>query len=130
VSGIKHFRSRLEGRPFQLWTDHKPLIFALHRVSPPTSGRQQCHLAFIFEYTNQLRYLPGTTNVVADALSCPAAAAAGVEWVCAAIADKSPLDLKDMALRQILCPQVQALHSSQGLLIITQKVGDLDLIGD
>jgi hypothetical protein len=57
---------------------------------------------------------------------CPA----GVEWVCAAIADKSPLDLKDMALRQILCPQVQALRSSPGLRIITQKVGDLDLIGD
>ncbi len=33
VSGIKHFRSWLEGRPFQLWTDHKPLIFALNRVS-------------------------------------------------------------------------------------------------
>jgi cleavage and polyadenylation specificity factor subunit 1 len=32
VLGIKHFRSRLEGRPFQLWTDHKSLIFALHRV--------------------------------------------------------------------------------------------------
>jgi predicted membrane-bound mannosyltransferase len=32
VYGIKHFRSRLEGRPFQLWTDHKPLIFALNRV--------------------------------------------------------------------------------------------------
>jgi hypothetical protein len=47
VSGIKHFCSRLEGCPFQLWTDHKPLIFALHRVSPPTSGRQQRHLAFI-----------------------------------------------------------------------------------
>ena len=29
VSGIMHFRSQLEGRPFQLWTDHKPLIFAL-----------------------------------------------------------------------------------------------------
>ncbi len=129
MSGIKHFRSRLEGRPFQLWTDHKPLIFALHRVSPPTSGRQQRHLAFISEYTNQLKYLPGTFNVVADALSRPASAA-GVEWVCAAIADKSPLDLKDMALRQILCPQVQALRSSPGLFIITRKVGDLDLIGD
>jgi hypothetical protein len=102
VSGIKHFRSRLEGRPFQLWTDHKPLIFALHRVSPPTSGHQQHHLDFISEYTNQLKYLPGMSNVVADALSRPAAAAAEVEWVCAAIADKSPLDLKDMALRQIL----------------------------
>jgi hypothetical protein len=35
-----------------------------------------------------------------------------------------------MALCQILCPQVQALHSSPGLRIITQKVGDLDLIGN
>ncbi len=35
---------------------------------PPTSGRQQRHLAFISEYTNQLKYLPGTFNVVADAL--------------------------------------------------------------
>jgi hypothetical protein len=132
VSGIKHFRSWLEGRPFQLWMDHKPLIFALHRVSPPTSGRQQRHLAFISEYTNQVVYLPGTSNVMADALSRPAAAAAAArfEWVCAAIADKSPLDLKDMALRQILCPQVQALRSSPRLRIITQKVGDLDLIGD
>jgi hypothetical protein len=122
VSGIKHFRSQLEGRPFQLWTDHKSLIFALHRVSPPTSGRQQRHLAFISEYTNQLVYLPVTSNVVADALSHPAAvAAAGVEWVCAAITDKSPLDLKDMALRQILCPQLQALRSNPGLHIITRR---------
>ncbi len=77
VSGIKHFRSRLEGGPFQLWTDHKPLIFALNRVSPPTSGRQQRHLAFISEYTKQLVYVPGKANVVADMLSRPAAAAAG-----------------------------------------------------
>jgi hypothetical protein len=62
VSGIKHFCSRLEGRPFQLWTDHKPLIFALNRVSPPTSGRQQRHLAFISEYTNQLVYVPGRST--------------------------------------------------------------------
>jgi hypothetical protein len=35
-----------------------------------------------------------------------------------------------MALCQILCPQIQALRSSPGLRIITQKVGDLHLIGD
>ncbi len=68
--------------------------------------------------------------MVADTLSRPAAAAAGAEWVCAAIADKVPLDLKDMALRQILCPQVQALRATPGLRIITQKVGDIDLLGD
>ena len=93
MSGIKHFRSRLEGRPFQLWTDHKPLIFALNRVSPPTSGRQQRHLAFISEYTNHLVYVPGTSNVVADALSHPAAATTGTARVCAAIADRSSLDM-------------------------------------
>jgi hypothetical protein len=100
VSGIKHFRSRLEGRPFQLWTDHKSLILALNRISLPTSGRQQRHLAFISEYTNQLVYVPGMSNVVADALSRLAAATAGTVRVCAAIADRSPLDLKGIALRQ------------------------------
>ncbi len=75
-------------------------------------------------------HLPNTANVVADALSHPSAVAAtGAEWVCAAIADRSPLDLKDMALHQILSAQVQALRSSPGLRIITQKVSDLDLIG-
>jgi hypothetical protein len=129
-SGIKHFRSRLEGRPSQLWTDHKPLIFALNRVSLRTSGCKQRHLAFISEYTNKLVYVPGMSNVVEDELSHPAAAAARTARVCTAIADKAPLDLKDMALRQILCPQVQALRPSPGLRIITQKVGDFDLIDD
>ncbi len=68
--------------------------------------------------------------MVAETLSRLAAATAGTAWVCVAIADRAPLDLKDMALRQILCPQVQALCSSPGLRIITQRVGDLDLIGD
>jgi hypothetical protein len=123
-------KSEVNYSTFDRRTDNKPLIFALHKVSPPTSGHQQRHLAFISEYTNQLVYLPGTSNVMADELSRPPAAAAGTAWVCAAIADRSPLDLKDMALRQILCPQVQALRSSPGLRIITQKVSDLDLIGD
>jgi hypothetical protein len=57
MSGIEHFRSRLEGRPFQLWTDQKPLIFALSRVSPPTSGRQQRHLAFQITPTRWYMYL-------------------------------------------------------------------------
>ncbi len=61
------------------------------------------------------------SNVVADVLSRLAAAAAGATRVCAAFADWSPLDLNDMALRQILCPQVQALCSSPGLRIITQR---------
>ncbi len=35
VSGIRHFRYMLEGRPFTIYTDHKPLTFAMGKVSEP-----------------------------------------------------------------------------------------------
>jgi hypothetical protein len=68
---IKHFLPQVEGRVFQLWTDHKPLVAAMKRVTPPISGRQQRHLAFISEHTCDVRHTPGLDNVVADALSRP-----------------------------------------------------------
>jgi len=71
VAAIRHFRHILEGRDFQLWTDHRPLVTALTRVSEPWSARQQRHLAAIAEFTSDLRYVPGPANVVADALSRP-----------------------------------------------------------
>ena len=37
-SAVFHFRSHLEGRPFLLFTDHKPLVAAFHRLSPPKSA--------------------------------------------------------------------------------------------
>jgi hypothetical protein len=68
-AAIKHFRHFCEGRLFQLWTDHKPLVTAISRVSTPISPRQQRHLAFISEFNVQLLYLPGLKNVVADFMS-------------------------------------------------------------
>jgi hypothetical protein len=65
-AAIKHFRHFCEGRAFQLWTDHKPLITALSRVSVPISPRQQRYLVFISEFNVQLLYLPGLKNVVTD----------------------------------------------------------------
>jgi hypothetical protein len=41
---IHHFLPQVEGYAFQLWTDHKPLIATMTRVTLPTSGRQQRHL--------------------------------------------------------------------------------------
>jgi hypothetical protein len=68
---IRHFRFLLEGRQFTLLTDHKPLVASMTRVTPPQSARQQRHLAFVSEFTTDLRHTPGKENVVADALSRP-----------------------------------------------------------
>ena len=68
---IRHFRFMLEGRHFQLWTDHKPLLAALQRVSDPWTPRQQRQLAFIAECTSDVLHVPDIENVVADTLSRP-----------------------------------------------------------
>jgi hypothetical protein len=70
-SAVRHFRFLLEGRQFRLLTDHKPLVTALSRLSPPWSARQQCQLAYLSEFTSDIRHTPGHANVVADALSRP-----------------------------------------------------------
>src|SRR5450830_1773539 len=68
---VRHFRFQLQGRAFTIFTDHKPLTKALHRVSEPWSPRQQRQLSAIAEHTSDLRHVPGIENVVADALSRP-----------------------------------------------------------
>ena len=54
-AAIRHFRYQLEGRRFQLWTDHKPLIFALKKVDEAWTPRQQWQLAYLGEYVHLRR---------------------------------------------------------------------------
>ena len=70
-SAVQHFRFQVEGRPFQLWTDHRPLTFALGRFSDTWTPCQQRQLSYIAEYTSDIVYVPGVDNVVADTLSRP-----------------------------------------------------------
>ena len=51
-SSLRHYRFLLEGRAF-------------------TSACQQCHLAYLAEFTSSIVHNPGFKNVVADALSRP-----------------------------------------------------------
>ncbi len=73
LSAVRHFRFLLEGRRFRILTGHKPLVAAMSRVSPPWSARQQRQMAYLAEFTADFCHTPGTTNVVADALSRPPA---------------------------------------------------------
>ena len=66
---VRHFRYFLEGRHFPVFTDHKPLTFAMSKVTEPWSARQQRHLSDISQYTTDIRHVSGKDNTVADALS-------------------------------------------------------------
>ena len=106
VAGIRHFRWMLEARPFCLLTDHKPLTFALLKVSEPWTPRQSRHLSFITEYTTDIRHVAGVDNVVADTLSRPPAVTAAVP------ASAGQLDYPALAIEQRRCPSVEAARAS------------------
>ncbi|CAI5658052.1 unnamed protein product [Oreochromis niloticus] len=65
----RHFRFFLEGRNFTAYVDHKPLTFAMSKVSDPWSARQQRQLAAISEFTTYIQHVAGKSNHVADCLS-------------------------------------------------------------
>jgi transposase InsO family protein len=68
---VRHFRFLLEGRDFTLFTDHKPLTFALRKTAESWTARQQRQLSFLSEFTADIQHVAGRENVVADALSRP-----------------------------------------------------------
>ncbi len=66
---IRHFRYYLEGRPFTVYTDHKPLTQVMAKASEQWSGRQQRQISRISEYTTDIQHIAGEDNKAADALS-------------------------------------------------------------
>ncbi|BHF81006.1 hypothetical protein SprV_0702413500 [Sparganum proliferum] len=71
---VRHFRHLLEGREFTIFTDHKPLTFAMHSRSDKPSPREIRHLDYISQFTSDIRHIDGSRNEVADALSRPSIA--------------------------------------------------------
>ena len=74
---IRHFRHNLKGRKVSVNTDHKPVTYIMSLTSDCPSLRQTRHMAYISEFTTDIRYVKGKTNFVADALSQPSVSAIG-----------------------------------------------------
>ena len=66
---VKRFRYFIEGRQFHVYTDHKPLTTTFVSNKSSYSPRQLRHIDFISQFTTDLRYVKGTDNTPADALS-------------------------------------------------------------
>lgn len=57
---VQHFRHMLEGRSFVIFTDHKPLTFAM-MAQTDYSPSQTRHLSFISEFSTDLRHVMAKT---------------------------------------------------------------------
>lgn len=66
---VKYFQHMLEGRPFVILTDHKPLIYAFNQSSSKASPRVIRQLSFISQFTTDIRHIKGKDNIIADLLS-------------------------------------------------------------
>ena len=100
---IRHFRHNLEGRNFFVNTDHKTLTFVMSSVTEHPSLRQSRQLAFIAEFTTDIRYVKGETNFVPDALSRPSVSA---------IDNTSAINYIELGADQALDVEFTRLHHS------------------
>jgi hypothetical protein len=122
-------------------------------VSPPWSARQQRQLAFLSEFTSDIRHTPGHANVVVDALSRPPPAQQAASN--RAVAEKpaaalhatiaapplppanqqraspppSALDFTAVAAAQASCPDVATMRNSSTLQTVQWPVDGVQLLG-
>ncbi|KAJ8031654.1 hypothetical protein HOLleu_24913 [Holothuria leucospilota] len=108
---IKHFRHILEGQEFYILTDHKPLTHAFLAKPDRYSPREIRHLDFISQYSTDIRYIKGSDNVVADALS-----RTDVNQL-DKISSSIPVDFDQIASSQQSDEELQKLRQSSGLKI-------------
>ena len=112
---IKHFRHFLEGRPFHVLTDHKPLTYALNSRSDRHSPRQARQLDYISQFTSTIRHIHGMDNVVADALS-------RIETNALLSGQPPNVDFAAMAKTQATDPQIRSLQSSPSSTLVVEAV--------
>ena len=103
VLAIKHFKYFVEGRDFEILTDHKPLTNIFSAEMKNATPFQTRQVTFISNFTTRIKYIPGEENVVADYLSRP-------NGLCNALYTEIPLiDYAQFAEAQQNDPEIAAL---------------------
>ena len=104
--------------------DHKPLTFVIISSSKHHSPHQIRHLDFITQFTTDIRFLKGSSNVAADALSC-------LEMDAIHTVDRQTIDFTAMARAQQEDQKLQnAQDSSLQLHAVHLPTADATLLCD
>nr|XP_037275217.1 uncharacterized protein LOC119167794 [Rhipicephalus microplus] len=114
---VKHFRHFLKGRQFHILTNHKPLTCESTTTNSAHTPHEIRQLAFISEFTSDIRHISGKHNPVADALS-------RIE-INAFMNEHPPVDFAAMATAQQDDSELQVLRLQENFL----KLDDLQLSG-
>nr|VZI40758.1 unnamed protein product [Spirometra erinaceieuropaei] len=122
---IRHFRHILEGRDFSVHTDHKPLTYALKAKPDRYSPREVRHLDYISQFTADIRYVRGSDNVAADALSRPDIKTLTSDFDLARLADLQTADESIADLRTSTTLQLRdaPLPASPGTILCDWSTG-------
>ena len=108
-----------EGREFFVLTDHKPLYHTLGRLFAPCCTRQQRHLAYVSEFTQDIQHIPGEENVAANSRLRPP------QLSCLAPSALPPfLNTKALSAGQTACSAMAALAADQCLHIFRRLLAD------
>uniref|UniRef100_A0A5S6QQZ7 RNA-directed DNA polymerase n=1 Tax=Trichuris muris TaxID=70415 RepID=A0A5S6QQZ7_TRIMR len=112
---VEHRRQRVIRPDLQFCTDHKPLTYAFTSKSE-RSARVQRQLAFLSEFSTNIRHIEGDNNVVSDCLSRP-------PQVVSAITDDIGLaDYKEFAEEQQKSADISDFAANRSLTIERRRV--------
>jgi cleavage and polyadenylation specificity factor subunit 1 len=93
---IKYFQHVVEGRPFVIFTDHKPLTYAFQQHRDKCSPRQFRHLEFVGQFSTDFRHVSGQDNIVADTLSSANTVMMPIDYHALASSQEQDEDLRDI----------------------------------
>jgi Integrase zinc binding domain len=107
------------------------ILYAVHCTSDPWTGRQARQLAYIAEFTSDIKHINGKDNVVEETLARPSPTLQGpAAPITAVAASPTNLDFNAIVAGQAGCAQTQQAASFSALRVRPVVLGGVTLLCD